>query len=62
MGDNMFVMINELDGFPVATYNYDINGNVRDAAILRSSRQQQLDPADFDPPAGYRRQHLFGPK
>lgn len=61
-GDNMFVLINELDGFPVATYNYDENGNVEDAAILRTSRRGRLDPAAFEPPAGYRQQHLFGPR
>jgi hypothetical protein len=60
--DNMFTTVNELEGFPVACYNYHPDGTIKDAVILRNSYRGELRPADFEPPAGYRRQYLFGPQ
>jgi hypothetical protein len=60
--NNMFAAVNELNGFPVACYNYHPDGTIKDAVILRTSYRGELRPADFEPPAGYRRQYLFGPQ
>ncbi|MCA9231844.1 MAG: hypothetical protein KDA57_14435 [Planctomycetales bacterium] len=57
--DNAFAQIKELGGFPVATREYTDSGDLETESALRSAKRQQLDPADFAPPAGYRRQQMF---
>lgn len=55
---NGFEMLNELDGFPVLTREFDDNGAVESETLLRSATERALDASEFEPPAGYTRQQL----
>ena len=59
IGDGAFEYIKELGGFPVVTREFDDYGALEDESTLRSSRRRTLDPEDFEPPAGYKRQQMF---
>ncbi len=50
----------EVDGFPVVTRTFE-NGELDTESTLRSARRRTLDPADFEPPAGYKRMTM-GPR
>ena len=50
----------EVDGFPVVTRDFD-GGDLESEAVLRSATRRTLDPADFEPPAGYKRRSM-GPR
>lgn len=58
--DNPFEHMKKVGGFPVLTRELADDGSVESEAILRSSRRQRIDPADFEPPAGYARRSMFG--
>ena len=49
----------ELDGFPVVTRSFS-GDELTDESLLRSSTRRTLDPADFEPPAGYKRRSMPG--
>ncbi len=59
MADNMMTVFNEIDGFPVVTKGFEDDGSLADESNLRTAKRQTLDPADFEPPAGYKRQQMF---
>ncbi|MEM7360788.1 MAG: hypothetical protein AAF431_16985 [Pseudomonadota bacterium] len=58
-GDPAFVHMKELGGFPVVTKEFEDDGSLSDESGLRSARRRTLDPADFEPPAGYKRRSMF---
>lgn len=57
--DNPFASMREINGFPVVSRELD-DGSLESESTLRSARRQRLDPADFEPPAGYKRQQMLG--
>ena len=60
VGDNVFRHMNELDGFPVVTKNYGNDGSLTGESALRSAKHRAVDPAEFEPPAGYKRREMMG--
>lgn len=60
LGDNMFDLFDRIDGFPAVTRDLDADGSLDEESTLRSARRQDLDPEEFEPPAGYKRRTLFG--
>ncbi len=61
IGDNAFEHMKELGGFPVVTREFDAGGGLDDESTLRSAKRRTLDPAEFEPPAGYKRRSMMGP-
>ena len=59
-GDTVFQHMNELDGFPVVTRDYGDDGSLESESALHSAKQRAVDPAEFEPPAGYKRQKMMG--
>ena len=59
MKANPMTHLNEIDGFPVIVHSFDDDGKLENESQLRSSERRKLDPADFEPPAGYKRQEMF---
>lgn len=55
---SIFNDLKSLDGFPVVTEQLAADGSLENESVLRSSKRQTLDPADFEPPAGYKRQQM----
>ena len=59
--DPAFEHMKEIGGFPVVTREFGEDGLLEEEATLRSTRRRTLDPADFEPPAGYKRRSM-GPE
>jgi len=57
--DQPFEHLKDLGGFPVITRELADDGTIERESSLRSARRQKLDPAAFEPPAGYKRQEMF---
>lgn len=57
---NMFAQMGDLKGFPVMTRDFSDSGSVEKETLLKSANVRKLDPADFKPPAGYKRQQISG--
>ncbi|HEX7063324.1 MAG TPA: hypothetical protein VF200_15230 [Woeseiaceae bacterium] len=51
----IFQYMRELDGYPVLTRELDESGKVTSETVLRSADERDLEPAVFQPPAGYAR-------
>jgi hypothetical protein len=49
-----------IDGFPVVTRNFSAGGELADESVLRSAERRTIDPSEFEPPAGYKRQQMPG--
>ena len=58
--DSAFAHVREIDGFPVSTKEFE-DGKVTDETTLKSVEERSLDPAVFEPPAGYRKQAMGMP-
>ena len=60
MGDQqeIFGHLEELEGYPVLTREFDESGDVTSESVLRSAATEDLDPSLFQPPAGYREMSL----
>jgi hypothetical protein len=54
----MFAYMEELDGYPVLSHDYDINGELESESRLQAARKQKIEPAMFEPPAGYQQSTL----
>ncbi len=52
-------LMSEVDGFPVVTRQFEDDGSLDSESILRSARRQKLDPAEFEPPSGYKRRQML---
>lgn len=59
MANNPFLAMDKLDGFPVASREYDRQGNVQSESALRGAKQQQFDASEFQPPQGYQQRQMF---
>ena len=59
IGDNMFEHMKELDGFPVVTREFG-GGGLESESTLRSAARKSFAAGDFEPPAGYKQQQMFG--
>ena len=57
--DNPFEHMQEMDGFPVLTYDYASDGSIVSESSLRSSTQRTVDPAEFEPPTAYERREMM---
>ncbi len=57
--DNPFEHMQELDGFPVLTYDYASDGSIAGESSLRSSTQRAVDSAEFEPPTAYKRREMM---
>ncbi|MCP5179058.1 MAG: hypothetical protein H6993_14125 [Pseudomonadales bacterium] len=55
-----FEHMKELGGFPVLTREFNRGGELESENALRSARRATLNPEDFEPPAGYKRQAMPG--
>jgi hypothetical protein len=58
--DSIFTVMNQVDGFPIGVRDYRADGSLERESALRSAKEQRLGPEAFEPPAGYRRQEMFG--
>jgi hypothetical protein len=59
-GDPTFELLKEMGGMPVVTREFDDDGSLQSEARLKSASRESLDPADFEPPADYKRKDMFG--
>ena len=59
-GDPAFEHMREIGGFPVVTREFGDDGSLEDESTLRSARRRTLDPAEFEPPSGYKRRSMLG--
>ena len=57
--DNPFEHMQEMDGFPVLTYEYASDGSIAGESSLRSSTRRAVDPAEFEPPSAYKRREMM---
>jgi hypothetical protein len=51
--------VKEMNGFPVVTRTYGAGGALEMETALKSSESVSLEPATFEPPAGYARQDMM---
>ncbi len=58
--DNPFDGFFGVDGFPVVTREFE-GGELESESVLRSATRRALDPAEFEPPSGYKRRSM-GPQ
>lgn len=58
--NSTFEHLKELNGFPVVTRVFDEDGELTTETELKSSRRESLGADQFEPPAGYKRQQMFG--
>lgn len=56
---NVYSHFTEIDGFPVVTQQFGADGSLEDESALRASVRRTIDPADFEPPAGYKRRQMM---
>jgi hypothetical protein len=54
----MFTYMEELDGYPVLSHDYDFDGKVVSESRLKAARKEKIGAAMFEPPAGYLQQSL----
>ncbi|GEM_PF-864879 len=60
-GKDLFEEMNFENGFPVVTREFsEDTGSFESESALKSSSRRTLDPADFEPPAGYKRRSMMG--
>jgi hypothetical protein len=57
--DNPFEHMQEMDGFPVLTYDYASDGSIASESSLRSSTQRAVAAAEFEPPAAYKQREMM---
>jgi len=57
--DNPFEHMQELDGFPVLTYDYASDGSTASESSLRSSTQRAVAATEFEPPAAYKQREMM---
>ncbi|MCP5046708.1 MAG: hypothetical protein GY940_06025 [bacterium] len=59
MENNFFTDLQLLGGFPLAGSSFDEDGSLDEEWTLRSAKRRTLDPAEFEPPSGYKRRSMF---
>jgi hypothetical protein len=58
--DNPFSALHKINGFPVAGRNYRDDGTVASETALRATQKASIGPGEFQPPAAYQQNKLFG--
>lgn len=58
IAENMFAEMEEIEGFPVLTRQLAEDGSLERESTLRSAERRTIDPSEFEPPAGYKRQAM----
>ncbi len=53
VGSHAYEHFDDLDGFPVVTIEIGADGSATGETRLKTSAEQDVDPATFEPPAGY---------
>ena len=62
-GSDVFLAhLKELKGFPVLAKQYDDDGALERESILLSTKQQEAQSTDFQPPKHYRQRSMVNPK
>lgn len=56
---HFFDYLDRLDGFPVISRSFGDDGELTEESVLRSAKRHVLEPDAFEPPAGYKRRHIF---
>ncbi len=59
MDDNPFAELRQYKGFPVVAKEFSGNGSLVSESTMLSAKQKTIDPAAFEPPAGYKRRPMF---
>jgi hypothetical protein len=59
VADAAFEHMAEMNGFPVVTREFGDDGSLERMVRLKSAARRTLDPATFEPPAGYKRKDMF---
>jgi hypothetical protein len=54
----MFAYMEELDGYPVLSHDYDVNGEIESESRLQAARKQKIGSSMFEPPVGYQQKTL----
>ena len=57
LSESSFSEIDELNGFPISTRSFS-NGCLTNESTFQSSRREAIDPAECEPPSGYKRQTM----
>jgi hypothetical protein len=57
--DSAFEHLKEMGGMPVVTREFADDGSLESESTLKSATKENLDPANFEPPKGYKRQDMF---
>jgi len=60
MDTSAFEYMDQLAGYPVVTKEFGKDGSLKTESELKSSRRENLDADQFEPPAGYKQQKMFG--
>jgi hypothetical protein len=55
---SFFAYLDQIDGFPVRTEEFE-DGSLAREAVLQSAKRQSPNPADFEIPAGYTQRKMF---
>lgn len=58
-GSQLFIQMEELNGFPVVSKGFGEDGGLESESALKSAKRRTLDPAEFEPPSGYKRKSMF---
>jgi hypothetical protein len=59
VADAAFEHMKEMNGFPVVTREFGDDGSLERMVRLKSATRQTIDPAVFEPPAGYKRKDML---
>ena len=59
-GNSPYMEMNLANGFPVVTKEFD-GGELENETVLKGTSRRAIDPADFEPPSGYKRRSM-GPR
>lgn len=54
----MFTYMEELDGYPVLSHDFDESGEILSESRLKAARKQKIEATMFEPPSGYQQQSL----
>ncbi|MFQ5691129.1 MAG: DUF4412 domain-containing protein [Gemmatimonadota bacterium] len=60
MDNAMLEYMQDVKGYPVVTREFAEDGSLETETVLKSARRESLSPDQFEPPAGYERQRMFG--
>jgi hypothetical protein len=59
VADTAFEHMKEMNGFPVVTREFADDGSLERMVRLKSATRRTIDPAELEPPPGYKRKDMF---